>query len=334
MVQGKDIWVVVEHGRGRLKKSSLGLLTEGKRLVAKLGGSLCAVVIGQQVEGFIDTLAQYGAHKLFLLQDSQYEHYISEIYTDLLASLANEYHPGLIVLAATYQGKDLASRLAAHLNVGLASDCANWRFNNQGYLEYIRPVYGGKVYATEIYHSPFIQIFTMRPNVLDIDDPKDSSKPEIIPIKITLNHSIQRSTVLDFLPADPATIDLSEAEIIVAGGKGVGSAENFRLLKNLADLLGGSLGGSRVAVDSLWIPSERQVGQTGKIVGPRLYIACGISGAIQHLMGMKDSQRIIAINTDKNAPIFRIADIKIVGDLREVVPAICCRLRREKYETA
>jgi electron transfer flavoprotein alpha subunit len=334
MGQGKDIWVLVEHSRGQLKKSALGLLTEGRRLAAKRRGSLDAILIGHQVEGFIDTLAHYGAHKIFLIQNSQCEHYISEIYTDILAGLVNEYHPGFILMAATYQGKDLASRLAARLNVGLASDCANWRLNNQGYLEYIRPVYGGRVYATEVYRSSLVHIFTMRPSVLDIDDPGNNSKPEIIPIEITLNRSSQRAAVLDFLPADPATVDLSEAEIIVAGGKGVGSAENYQLLRELADLLGGSVGGSRVAVDSGWLPSERQVGQTGKIVEPRLYIACGISGAIQHLMGMKDSQKIIAINSDKNAPIFKIADVKIVGDLKEVIPAICYRLRREKNATA
>lgn len=334
MGPGKDIWVVVENSRGQLQKSSLGLLTEGKRLLAKLGGSLCVILMGYQVEKFIDTLAHYGVHKLFLVQNSQYEHYISEIYTDILNHLVNEYHPGVILLAATNQGKDLAARLAARLNLGLASDCANWKVYDQGFLEYIRPVYGGKVYATEVCHSSSIQIFTMRPNVLDIDDLSDNTKPEVIQINIPLNQPLQRTTVLGFIPADPATIALSEAEIIVAGGKGVGKAENFHLLKELAALLGGSLGGSRVAVDSGWVPGERQVGQTGKIVGPRLYIACGISGAIQHLMGMKDSQKIIAINTDKNAPIFKIADVKIIGDLKEVVPAICRRLRREKDETA
>jgi len=168
----------------------------------------------------------------------------------------------------------------------------------------------------------------MQPQVLDLDDPLDHHNPEVIQVEDQVT-SHPYSRVLDFIPADPATIDLTEAEIIVAGGRGVGSAENFSLLQELADLLGGSLGGSRVAVDYGWISSNRQIGQTGKIVAPRLYIACGISGAIQHQMGIKDAQKIVAINIDRNAPIFKIADVKIIGDLREVIPAVCRQLREK-----
>jgi electron transfer flavoprotein alpha subunit len=333
MKLGKDIWVIVEHARGQLTKVSLGLISEGRRLVSKLGGALCVVLIGYQIEDLIDTVSHYGAQRVFLVQDSIYEYYDAQVYSYILAALITEYCPSIVLLAGTSRGKDLASRLAAKLQVGLASDCANWKTNHEGSLEYIRPVYGGKVYATEVNPVSPVQIFSMQPKVLDIEELATNTNPEIISISKPEDSPVPRTKVLDFLPADPATVDLTEAEIIVAGGRGVGSAENFSLLKELADLIGGSLGGSRVAVDYGWMSSERQIGQTGKIVAPKLYIACGISGAIQHQMGIKDSEKIIAINTDKNAPIFKLADVKIVGDLREVIPAICRRLRREKNET-
>lgn len=323
----KTILVLIEQFRGELEKASLGALSEARRLAGKLGGEVTAALLGNETEGLLEPLAQHGARKIFLAQDPSLEHYAAERYVPLLEKLIQEQAPLLILLAGTAQGKDLAGRLAARLRAGLITDCTNWRINDKGELELFRPVYGGKAWSQLACLDSVSPIVAMRVGVLEAE--KLPGKPPVQVERVSLQSALGRvrAAVLDFIPASPATLDLIEAEVIIAGGRGVGSPEHFQFLQELAELLGGTVGGSRAAVDAGWLPFQRQVGQTGRVVAPRLYIACGISGAIQHQMGMKDSQIIIAINTDKNAPIFKLADMGIVGDLREVVPAMIRRLK-------
>ncbi|MBI2875991.1 MAG: electron transfer flavoprotein subunit alpha/FixB family protein [Candidatus Tectomicrobia bacterium] len=328
----KTILVWIEQFRGQVEKASLGALAEARRLAGKLGGEVAAALLGNETEGLREVLAQHGARKILLAQDPSLEHYTVEAYVHLLERLISEQAPRLILLAGTTQGKDLAGRLAARLRAGLITDCTNWRVDEKGELEFFRPVYGGKAWSQLACQDSVPPIVAMRLSVLEAE--KLSGKPPVQaePVALPEDLTRARATVLDFIPASPATLDLIEAEVIVAGGRGVGSPENFQLLQELAEILGGTVGGSRVAVDAGWLPFQRQVGQTGRIVAPRLYIACGISGAIQHQMGMKDSQIIIAINPDKNAPIFKLADMGIVGDVRDVVPAMIQQLKSSKLQ--
>lgn len=323
----KTILVLIEQFRGQLEKASLGALAEARRLAGKLGGEVTAALLGNETEGLLEPLAQHGARKIFLAQDPSLAHYAVERYVPLLERLIQEQAPLLILLAGTAQGKDLAGRLAARLRAGLITDCTNWRINDKGELDFFRPAYGGKAWSQLACLDSVPPIVAMRVGVLEAEKLPGKPPVQVEPVALQGDMAPVRAAVLDFMPASPATLDLTEAEVIIAGGRGVGSPENFQFLQELAELLGGTVGGSRAAVDAGWLPFQRQVGQTGRVVTPRLYIACGISGAIQHQMGMKDSQIIIAINTDKNAPIFKLADMGIVGDLQEVVPAMIRHLK-------
>lgn len=328
-LDGRKTLVVIEHNRGQVERASLGALAEARRVAAKIGGQVEVALLGNGVVEATSILAQHGAQRIHLAEDVTLKTYISEAYVTILERLVQSQRPDVVLLAATVQGKDLASRLAARLRTGLICNCTNWRLNERGGLEFLRPAYGGKVWAAMACLDSVPPIVAMKPSVLDVEVPKQGVPVQIERVRVDLDPSSLRTKVVDSLPADPATMDLTEAEVIVAGGRGVGSAENFRLLQELAEVLSGTVGGSRVAVDAGWIPFQRQVGQTGRVVAPRLYIACGISGAIQHQMGMKDSQIIVAINIDKNAPIFKMADMGIVGDLREVVPAMIRQMKAE-----
>lgn len=323
----KTILVLIEQFQGQLEKASLGALAEARRLASKLGGEVTAALLGNETEGLLEILAQHGARKIFLAQDPSLEHYAVELHVSLLGRLVQEQAPLLILLAGTAQGKDLAGRLAARLRAGLIADCTNWRINEKGELELFRPAYGGKAWSQLTCLDSVPPIVAMRVSVLEAEKLPGKPPVQVEPVALPGDLARVRAKVEDFIPANPATLDLTEAEVVVAGGRGVGSGENFQFLQELAELLGGTVGGSRAAVDAGWLPFQRQVGQTGRVVAPRLYIACGISGAIQHQMGMKDSQIIIAVNTDKNAPIFKLADMGIVGDLRDVVPAMIRHLK-------
>jgi electron transfer flavoprotein alpha subunit len=253
--------------------------------------------------------------------DARLEPYTTDAYVSVISELAKANDPALILIGGSVQGKDLAGRLSASLGVGMAQDCTVLSVED-GNLVATRPIYAGKVYAKVAFEDSWPQVATARPNVMSVTEPDTSKTAEIIDASFSLEDSTLKTKVVDVIKDESGKVDLTEADKIVSGGRGMKGPENYAILEQLADLLGASVGASRSAVDAGWRPHSDQVGQTGKVVSPNLYIACGISGAIQHLAGMSTSKMIVAINKDADAPIFEKADYGVVGDLFDVVPAL------------
>jgi len=315
-----DVLVIAEQRGGVLKKVAFEMLGMGAELAAALGGSVKAVVLGSDLGDLPTTLAQYGATQVYVADDGSLANYSSEGYANTLAAFVGsaDIEPAIILLGATALGKDLAPRLAARLGVGLASDCIDFQIKD-GRLLATRPIFAGKALAqVRLEGTP--QIATLRPNVLAAPPPDTSATATVVPL--AADPGTVRARVVGLVSAGEGEIDVAEADVIVSGGRGVGGPEGFAPIGSLAKILGAAVGASRAAVDAGWIEHLHQVGQTGKTVTPNLYIACGISGAIQHLAGMKTSKVIVAINKDPEAPIFKIANYGIVGDLFEVVPLL------------
>jgi electron transfer flavoprotein alpha subunit len=317
-----NVLVVAEHRDGDLKKVTFEMLGEGTRIAAnmELGGVVEAALLGSGVGGVADALAHYGAARVYLADDPSLGRYSSEGYTTVLAQLIQKTEPAVVLLGATPQGQDLAARVAARLGLGLASDCTAFEVATDGRLIITRPIYGGRAIATVI-EKTTPQMVTVRPNVMM---PLELDTSRTAPVeKLAVEMGDIRAKVIDLIQeSGRQQVGLAEAEIIVSGGRGLKGPENFCLLEQLADVLGAAVGASRAAVDAGWIDHSHQVGQTGRTVTPNLYIACGISGAVQHLAGMKTARYIVAINKDPEAPIFRVADYGIVGDLFDVVPVL------------
>lgn len=318
----KAIWVIAEIKEGHLRKVTLELISAGRKMKEKSGAPVCAVVLGEALDSHVPTLALYGAQKVYHIKDAALNQYSPEGYAKALADLVGKENPQILLLGATTQGKDLAPRLAAKIKTGLASDCTALSLDEQGKLLVTRPMYAGKVIAQVAYPASPVQMATVRPNVLGVTDPDTANQAEVVEVAAEGVAGAIRAKVKEVVKEVGATVDLSEAEVIVSGGRGMKGPENFTMLEELAKVLGGVVGASRAAVDSGWRSHSSQVGQTGKTVSPKLYVACGISGAIQHLAGMSSSKCIVAINKDSEAPIFKIADYGIVGDLFLVLPAM------------
>jgi electron transfer flavoprotein alpha subunit len=314
-----NILVFAEQRDGNLKKVAYEMLGAGTDLAAALGGTVEAVLLGSGLDGLPDLLAQYGAAKVYVADDPALATYTSEAYTSTLASLIASAAPAMVLLGATAMGKDLAPRLAARLGVGLATDCTALEVDG-GRLLATRPIFAGKALArVTLAGDP--QMATVRPNVLAAREPDTAADPaQVTPIDAVTDGV--RAQVVGILSAGEGEVDVAEADIIVSGGRGVAGPEGFAPVRSLARALSAAVGASRAAVDAGWIEHSHQVGQTGKTVTPNLYIACGISGAIQHLAGMKTSKVIVAVNKDPEAPIFKVANYGIVGDLFDVVPAL------------
>ena len=313
-----NVLVIAEQRDGVLKKVAFEMLGAGAELAAALGGQVEAALLGSGLGELANTLAQYGAAKVYVADDEGLAVYSSEGYTDTLAALVGEVEPAVILIGATAMGKDLGPRLAARLGVGVASDCTAVEIDG-GRLLATRPIFAGKALAkVKLNGDP--QIATVRPNVLPAPEPDAGATATVEPVT-ALTDTI-RAVVVDIVGAGEGEVDVAEAEIIVTGGRGVGGPEGFAPVRSLAKTLGAAVGASRAAVDAGWIEHAHQVGQTGKTVTPNLYIACGVSGAIQHLAGMKTSKVIVAVNKDPEAPIFNVANYGIVGDLFEVVPLL------------
>ena len=320
MAQG--VFAITEQRDGELRKVSFEVVSEGRRLADGLGADLTAVVLGSGIEGFAEELKKYGPDKILVADDAALADYTTDAYTNVLAELIQAADPAVIITGASAQGKDLAGRLAARLDAGVAMDCTEIKLDN-GNLIYTRPMFGGKIVANvEIEGLP--QIVAIRPNVMDaVENSKESAieKPAVQVGDV-------KTKVVEMKMETGDKLELTEADIIVSGGRGTGG--DYAAIEELANELGAAVGASRSAVDEGWRPHSDQVGQTGKTVSPTLYVACGISGAIQHLAGMSTSKYIVAINKDEEAPIFSKADLGIVGDLFEVVPAITEEVKKLK----
>ncbi|MBT3362170.1 MAG: electron transfer flavoprotein subunit alpha/FixB family protein [Chloroflexi bacterium] len=327
---GRDVLVIAEQHEGELHDVSLELLSEGCRVADELQGELCAVVLGNNVGHLTQPLAKHGADKIYSMENPLLVDYSGEFYTDALSDFIGDLTPKIILCGATSVGSDLASRIAARIGIGLVSNCISIKID-QNDLLFTKATHGNQVHTTfKCASQP--QIATFEPGALEVKKIGIAKKIETMNVAASLNPDKQKSKVTGTIQTDLTAMDLSEADVIVAGGKGVGSADNFRLLEDLAYALGGCVAGTRMALDAGWIPSDRLVGQTGSIVRPKLYIACGISGALHHTLGMKNSKTVVAINTDANAPIFRIADVGIVGDLLDVIPSIVEQLLELKAQ--
>jgi len=317
----KGIWVFAEVKDSNIRKVSFELLSQAKKMAEKLGEEVVAVLLGSGVEGLTGRLAQY-ADKVYWVDDPILAHYTTDTYAGVLTNLLKEHEPSIFLCGATVIGKDLSPRIASRLQTGLATDCTGLSIGEDGLMIAKRPVYAGKAFIDLVCPVSRPQMASVRPNVLEMLPADESKKGATIKVDSQIDPSSLRTTVVEVVKAAGAKVDLTEAQIIVSGGRGMKGPENFKVLEELAEVIHATVGASRAAVDSGWRDHGDQVGQTGKVVTPNLYIACGISGAIQHLAGMGSSKVIVAINKDPDAPIFQKADYGIVADLFKVVPIL------------
>ncbi|GFP77582.1 electron transfer flavoprotein subunit alpha/FixB family protein [Clostridium fungisolvens] len=327
----KGVWVFAEQRNGELQKVSLELLGEGRTIADKLGVKLTALLIGNNVKGLAEKLGAHGADEVLVVENELLENYTTDGYTKVICDLAAERKPEILFIGATFIGRDLGPRVAARLTTGLTADCTSLDIDAEGkFLLATRPAFGGNLMATIACTDHRPQMATVRPGVFSKIDTENKAVVE--EVKISLTDADVRTKVVKVVKEAKDIVDISEANIIVSGGRGVGNKENFALLKELADALGGTVAGSRAATEAGWLEAAYQVGQTGKTVKPTIYIACGISGAIQHTAGMQDSDMIIAINKDATAPIMKMADYAIVGDLNKVIPELIAKAKARKEE--
>lgn len=322
----KPVFAVTEQRNGAFRKVTYEVISEGRRLADQLHTELIAIVLGAEVLGIAEQLGRYGADKVLVAEAEIFLNYSADGYVKVITDAVKQIEPNTILLPATAMGKDLAPRVAAKLGVGLATDCTGLITEN-GKITARRPMYAGKVIA-DYEFSSVPQMVSLRPNIFPANEPNPSKSATVEKIDVNISARDLKTIVKEVVASAGTKIDLTEADIIVSGGRGMKGPENYKILEDLADLLGGTVGASRAAVDAGWRPHSDQVGQTGKTVSPNLYIACGISGAIQHLAGMSSSKCIVAINKDSEAPIFEKADYGIVGDLFEVVPRLTEELKK------
>ncbi|MDO5142494.1 MAG: electron transfer flavoprotein subunit alpha/FixB family protein [Eubacteriales bacterium] len=329
----KDLWVLVETQEdGSAKNVGLELLTPGRELADQQGGSLVAVVIGSGVDAAVAAAGAYGADKVLVVDGKEYADYNTDAYTYALCTLIEKYGPTTLLIGATNNGRDLGPRVSCRLQSGLTADCTGLSIDPEnGNMVWTRPAFGGNLMANIECPERRPQIGTVRPGVFKKSEPQEGRQGEVIREDVSFPIENIRTKILEIIKNEgEAAVDLEGAEIIVSGGRGVGGPEGFEPIRALAEVLGATVGSSRAAVDAGWISHAHQVGQTGKTVAPKLYIACGISGAIQHLAGMSGSDCIVAINKDPEAPIFEVADYGIVGNLFDVLPIFTEEVRKLK----
>jgi len=336
-----EVWVFAEQHNGHLEDTPLELMSKGRRLADSLGVKLAGVLLGDTVKGLATKLVQYGADKVYVVEQPLLRAYQTNSYAKVMVELIHKHKPQIVLYGATTTGRDLAPRIASAAKAGLTADCTDPQIGDhqtakdgklhKNLLFQVRPAFGGNIVATIINYDRWPQMATVREGVMPMPQPDVKRKGEIIELKTQLS---QEDLPLEILAEQkrPKKVDLKGARIIVAGGAGVGSKENFKLIWDLANCLGAAPAGSRAAVDLGFIDKDHQVGQTGTTVRPSLYIAVGISGAIQHQAGMSQSQKIVAINKDPEAPIFQIAHYKILGDLNEVVPKMITAIKEKDVE--
>ena len=325
----KDVWVFAEQHDGVIQSITFELLGEGRKLADSLGMKLCAVLLGNKIESKCAELIARGADKVFLMDNPALEHFQDESYANVLIDLVKRHKPNVILCGASTIGRSLVSRVAVRVNAGLTADCTALAIDPKTKnLLQTRPAFGGNIMATIETPNARPQMATVRHKVMKEAEANPARKGDISMEKIAEALLAAKARRLKFVPEVETTMNIAEANIIVSGGRGLQTAENFSLLRELADVIGAGVGASRAAVDSNWIPYSHQVGQTGKTVCPKIYIAVGISGQIQHLAGMQSSDIIVAINKDPDAPIFKMATYGIVGDLFTVVPLLTQQFRK------
>ncbi len=333
-MKNNEVWVYIEQNNGKINDVSLELLGKATDLSKKLSAKVGAILIGKDVRELVNKIYAYGADRVYLADFPAFEYYTTLPYAFVVVSLVKKYEPQIVLYGATTTGRDLAPRVASELKTGLTADCTDLQIGDyvkpsskegdklyKNILYQIRPAFGGNIIATIVSPDHRPQMATVREGVMKMKEPDYNRKGEIIEFTEKVPEYLFVSEVIKRVQQEKS-VDLKSASIIVSGGMGVGSKENFKLIYDLAHTLGGQVGASRAAVDAGFISKDHQVGQTGTTVRPKLYIAVGISGQIQHIAGMSESSRIIAINCDPNAPIFNIAHYGIVGDLNDVVPKI------------
>jgi electron transfer flavoprotein alpha subunit len=319
----RNVWVFAEQRGGVLTRVARQLLGKARELADTLGAKAIAVLMGHNVDALADELIWAGADEVVLADHKMLENYRTDAYTKVLSTLIQEKKPEIVLFGATHIGRDLAPRVAQRVYSGLTADCTGLDIDDsERLLLQTRPAFGGNIMATIACPRHRPQMSTVRPGVMHALPEDKQRTGEITRVEVDLSESDLMTAILEIVKEAKHTVDLEEAKIIVTGGRGIGGPDGFKMIEELATVLGGAVGASRAAVDSGWISHDHQVGQTGKTVHPELYIACGVSGAIQHQAGMKDAKYIIAINKDPSAPIFQIADFGVVGDLYKVIPAL------------
>jgi len=327
----KDVWVYIEHDGDTMKSVSAEIMGQGRILADKLGEKLVGVVIGSNLGSVIEKVKSYGADTVIAVEDKNQSRYNTAGYAAAMESVIRKYKPSVLLIGATNNGRDLGPRISCRLGTGLTADCTDLDIDaEQNIVAWTRPAFGGNIMATILCPNHRPQIGTVRPRVFKCPQPIENHTANVIYEPMPEVDKAISTTILSVAKALTSDIKIEDADIIVSGGRGMKEAKNFAILEELAAEVGGCVGASRAAVDSGWMPQSRQVGQTGKTVSPKVYIACGISGAIQHLAGMSGSDIIIAINKDPGAPIFDVAHYCIVGDLFEVVPMLTAAIRSNK----
>ena len=325
--QYKNVFVFVEQREGNIQGVAIELLGKARNLADSLGENVYAMLLGKNIESKAQNLIAYGADKVIVASCDELDEYTTEAYTQAISQIVNEYKPSIILFGATTIGRDLGPRLSARLSTGLTADCTRLEISEEKEFLMTRPAFGGNLMATIVCPEHRPQMSTVRPGVMKAMEKDDSRKGEIEKIEINFNKDKFKVRIKETVKEKSNMIDIAEAKILVSGGRGVGSKEGFIALKNLAEVLNAEVSASRAVVDAGIVDHDRQVGQTGKTVRPNLYIACGISGAIQHMAGMEESDYIVAINKDRYAPIMQSADLGIVGDVKKIIPLLTERLK-------
>ena len=346
----KGIFVVMEQRYGKVQNVGLELVGEATRLKEDLKDDVVAVLLGHKIEGEVDKIFHYGADKVILVDHPMLENYVTEPYTKAVCAVIKAFDPEIMLFGASSIGRDVAPRVASRVKTGLVADTTGLRMAKtpeelekeaamgnaapERALLMTRPAFGGNIMATLMCPRTKPQMATVRPGVMKMIAKDETRKGELVKFDVSFTDADMNVEIVEAVKSDKKSVDLTEAKLIVSGGRGVGSAEGFAVIRDMADALGAEVGSSRACVDAGWIEKDRQVGQTGKTVRPDLYMACGISGAIQHVAGMENSELIIAINKNESAPIFEVADLGIVGDLKQILPKLADAVRKYKAAKA
>lgn len=326
----KGVFIFVQQVDGKVSSVSYELIGKGKELAKDLDTQVTAVLLGSNVENLCDNLAKYGADQVILVDDPALEVYMTEPYVEAMYRIIEAKKPAVVLYGATAIGRDMAPRVSARVHTGLTADCTKLEIDPETKnLMMTRPAFGGNIMATILCPDHRPQMATVRPGVMQKAEIKEGAKANVEKFEVADLSSHKNVEILEIVKKTAGKMDIQDAKVLVSGGRGMGSPENFKLLEELADVFGGTVSSSRAAVDAGWVEKDRQVGQTGKTVRPNLYIACGISGAIQHLAGMENSDIIIAINKDPYAPIFEVADYGVVGDVLKILPVFTEMVKKE-----